>query len=139
DLAIGVTIGPDRATTGGMQTLPLGEMDFVFAVAPHHPLAAAAQALCDSELVQHRAVAVADSAQRLEPTTVNLLPGQDVLTVASMQHKIEALLRCMGCGYVPEPMVREHLADGRLVAKTMERASRLPKMGYAWRNPDPSA
>jgi len=35
--------------------------------------------------------------------------------------------------------VREHIADGRLVAKAMERVSRLPKIGYAWRNPDPSA
>jgi DNA-binding transcriptional LysR family regulator len=83
-------------------------------------------------------VAVADSAQRLTPLTVNLLPGQDVLTVSSMQLKIEALLRCMGCGFVPEPMVREHIAAGRLVVKTMQRSVRSPQIGYAWRTPDPS-
>ena len=75
---------------------------------------------------------------RLTPLTVNLLPGQDVLTVSSMQLKIEALLRCMGCGFVPEPMVREHVAAGRLVVKAMQRTVRSPQIGYAWRTPDAS-
>ena len=71
----------------------------------------------------------------LTPLTVNLLPGQDVLTVSSMQLKIEALLRCMGCGFVPEPMVREHLAAGRLIAKPVQRVGRPATLGYAWRTP----
>ena len=41
--------------------------------------------LVDAQLVHHRAVAVADTAQRMTPITVNLLPGQDVLTVPSMR------------------------------------------------------
>jgi DNA-binding transcriptional LysR family regulator len=130
DLAIGV----------GMHTAPpgvaielLGELEFVFAVAPQHPLAGAAEPLSDVEVLRYRAVAVADTAQHLSPLTVNLLPGQDVLTVSSMAAKIEALLRGLGCGFVPEPMVREHLAAGRLLRKRTLRASAAGKMGYAWR------
>ena len=79
----------------------------MFAVASHHPLAeSAARPIDDALLLSHRAVAVADSAQRLSPATVNLLPGRDVLTVASMQAKIEAQARGLGCGVSPEPMVR---------------------------------
>ena len=137
DLAIGV--GIDGSVPAGVQVKEIGTVPFVFAVAPHHPLAAATAPLTDAELIRQRAVAVADSAQRLTPLTVNLLPGQDVLTVSSMQLKIEALLRCMGCGFVPEPMVREHIAAGRLIVKTMQRPTRVPQMGYAWRTPDPSA
>jgi len=137
DLTIGVAM--DRTTVPGVQIKELGHLQFVFAVAPHHPLAAMTQALSDSELLHHRAVAVADSAQRMAPATVNLLPGQEVLTVSSMQLKIEALLRCMGCGFVPEPMVREHIAAGRLVAKPVQRATSLGRLGYAWRLPDGSA
>ena len=133
DLAIG--IGTDRSVPTGVQMKELGSAAFVFAVAPHHPLAAAAAPISDAELLRHRAVAVADSAQRLTPLTVNLLPGQDVLTVSSMPLKIEALLRCMGCGFVPEPMVREHLAAGRLVAKPVQRVGRVAALGYAWRTP----
>jgi len=138
ELAIGVNMQTNLP--GGVQYKELGSVDFVYAVAPHHPLAHVKEPITDTELVRHRAVAVADSAQRLAPITVNLLPGQDVLTVASIQHKIEALLRCMGSGFVPEPMVREHIAAGRLIVKTTDRSARpLPKMGYAWRTPDASA
>ena len=130
DLAIGV--GMNTAPPGVAIEL-LGELEFVFAVAPQHPLAAAAEPLSDVEVLRYRAVAVADTAQHLSPLTINLLPGQDVLTVSSMAAKIEALLRGLGCGFVPEPMVREHLAAGRLLRKRTQRASAAGKMGYAWR------
>ena len=130
DLAIGV--GMNTAPPGVAIEL-LGELEFVFAVAPQHPLAAAAEPLSDVEVLRYRAVAVADTAQHLSPLTINLLPGQDVLTVSSMAAKIEALLRGLGCGFVPEPMVREHLAAGRLLRKRTQRASAGGKMGYAWR------
>ena len=133
DLAIGVAI--ERGLPPGLQMKELGSMAFVFAVAPHHPLAQCQLPISDAELMRHRAVAVADSAQRLAPMTVNLLPGQDVLTVSSMQLKIEAQLRCMGCGFVPEPLVREHLAAGRLVARPVQRPTQSARLGYAWRTP----
>jgi DNA-binding transcriptional LysR family regulator len=117
-----------------VQLRPLGEMAFVFAVAPHHPLATFDGPIPESELLRHRAVAVADSAQRLAPVTLNLLPGQDVFTVASTQAKLEAQLRCLGCGYLPEPLAREHIAAGRLVAKQTHRCPEPARFGYAWRN-----
>ena len=131
DLAIGV--GMDGTPPPGIAVEPLGEVEFVFAVAPGHPLAAAPGAIGDAEVLRFRAVAVADSAQRLAPITVNLLPGQDVLTVATMATKVEALLRGLGCGYVPEPVVREHLRAGRLLARPTLRPAHAARMGYAWR------
>ena len=131
DLAIGVMMNvPPQA---GVEVRLLGEVAFVFAVAPHHPLAGAAEPISEAQMLAHRAVAVADSAQRLSPATVNLLPGQDVLTVSTMAAKIEALLRCLGCGYVPEPQVRDHLRSGRLVAKAVQRERMAAQFGYAWR------
>ncbi len=131
DLAIGV--GLHAAAPAGVATEALGELEFVFAVAPHHPLAANTEALSDAQLVQHRAVAVADSAQRLSPLTVNLLPGQDVLTVATVQAKIEAQLRCLGCGFITEPMARPHVEAGRLVVRRVQRPQQAVRLGYAWR------
>jgi DNA-binding transcriptional LysR family regulator len=132
DLAIGVA--SDTAAVPGIEMRRLGDMQFVFCVAPHHPLATASEPLDDAVLLRHRAVAVADSAQRLSPHTVNLLPGQDVLTVPTMQAKIEAQLRCLGCGFVPEPLVRDHLRLGRLVQKAVHRDRTPVRMGYAWRS-----
>jgi DNA-binding transcriptional LysR family regulator len=132
DLAIGV--GMQAAPPSGIEFALLGEMEFVFAVAPSHPLAAATQPIGDADLLLYRAVAVADSAQRLAPVTVNLLPGQDVLTVSSTRDKIEAQLRGMGCGFVPEPHARCHIEAGRLVVKAVQRPRHSIPMGYAWRS-----
>jgi DNA-binding transcriptional LysR family regulator len=131
ELAIGVS--GEHSNPGGIELKPLGEMPFVYCVAPHHPLAAAAAPLEDEQLVHHRAVAVADTAQRLTPLTVNLLPGQDVLTVPHMRAKMEALVRGLGCGFLPEPMARPHLEAGRLVKKDTARASPAARLHYAWR------
>ncbi|KAB2872972.1 MAG: LysR family transcriptional regulator [Burkholderiaceae bacterium] len=131
DLALGLT--SDTGAQVGIEMRPLGEMPFVFAVAPHHPLAAAAEPLSDQEIQRHRAIAVADSAQRLAPATHNLLGGQDVLTVTSMQAKVEAQLRCLGCGFLPEALVRAHVRNGVLVIKQVQRGDPKASLCYAWR------
>jgi DNA-binding transcriptional LysR family regulator len=131
DLAIGVSAR--HLNPGGIELRPLGEVPFVFCVAPHHPLAQATGPLTDAQLVHHRAVAVADTAQRLTPMTVNLLPGQDVLTVPSMRTKLEALLRNLGCGFLPEPQARPHLEAGHLVHKETARPAAVAQLHYAWR------
>jgi molybdate transport repressor ModE-like protein len=139
DLAIGVgNIG--TAAPAGVDVKPLGEIDFVFAVAPHHALATHDGPIDDATLLRHRAVAVADSARRQAPLSVNLLPGQDVFTVATVQAKLEAHLRCLGCGWLAEPIAREHIRAGRLVVKPTQRESPRARLGYAWRStgvPDP--
>ena len=78
-------------------------------------------------------MAVADTAQRLTPRTVNLLPGQDVLTVPSTRAKLEALLRGLGSGFLPEAMARPHIEAGRLVLKSTLRSSPTARLHYAWR------
>jgi DNA-binding transcriptional LysR family regulator len=131
DLAIGVS--DEHANPGGIELKPLGGVPFVFCVAPHHALAKAETPLVDAQLVHHRAVAVADTAQRATPITVNLLPGQDVLTVPTMRAKLEALLRCLGCGFLPEPLARPHLEAGHLVQKETARGPFTARLHYAWR------
>jgi DNA-binding transcriptional LysR family regulator len=131
DLAIGVS--EEYANPGGIELKPLGAVPFLFCVAPHHALAKADAPLVDAQLVHHRAVAVADTAQRATPITVNLLPGQDVLTVPTMRAKLEALLRCLGCGFLPEPLARPHLEAGHLVHKETARGAFSARLHYAWR------
>lgn len=131
DLALGVAMEP--TTTADVHSHPLGTVRFVYAVAPHHPLAAAPEPLSDALLQRHRAVAVADTAQRSVGLTFGLLGGQDVLTVASMQAKLDAQLRGLGGGFVPESMARSFLETGRLVAKKVVRPERIVGLRYAWR------
>ncbi len=67
----------------------------------------------------------------LTPNALSLLQS-----VADAVHaKLEAQLRGLGGGFLPEPMARLHLNTGRLVLKQVERASRTARMHYAWRSP----
>jgi len=88
DLALGVATD---AAVVDIQTAPLGTLRMVFAVAPHHPLAQHSGPLQDADVRAHRAVAVADSTQRGRGVTHNLLLGQDVLTVPSMQQHVRGM------------------------------------------------
>lgn len=134
DLALGVVVEP--GTTPGVQSHELGDLPFVYCVAPHHPLATAPEPISDDVLVKHRAVAVADSAQqRGQAITMSLLAGQDVFTVATMGAKLDAQLRGLGGGFLPEPVARPYLESGRLVQREVQRASRRSvRMSYAWRS-----
>ncbi|HYE39525.1 MAG TPA: LysR family transcriptional regulator [Ramlibacter sp.] len=132
DLALGVVLEP--GTTAGIQSHELGDLGFVYAVAPHHPLASAPEPISDDTLLRHRAVAVADSAQqRRTAITLGLLAGQDVFTVGSMGAKLDAQLRGLGGGFLPEPMARPYLESGRLVARDVQRPTRRIRLSYAWR------
>ena len=130
DIAIGVSDPGNHADVHGK---PLGDLRFVYAVAPHHPLASAPEPLTDEMVRQHRAVAAADSIQRGRGLSVGLLPGQDVFTVSTMPAKLDAQLRGLGGGFVPECLARPYIDSGRLVVKKMERTQRVIRLYYAWR------
>ena len=131
DLALGV---PESTNYAGIHGEPLGDVSFVYAVAPHHPLATAAEPLTDELIRQHRAVAVADTIARGNGLTFGLLGGQDVFTVATMQAKLDAQLRGLGGGFVPESMAHNFIETGRLVAKKVARPERIVRVNYAWRS-----
>ncbi len=131
DLAIGVAIEP--GIHADLQSKLLGPVAFVFAVAPHHPLASLPEPLTDAVIQHHRAVAVADSVQRGAGMTLGLLSGQDVFTVATMPDKLDAQLRGLGGGFLPEPIARPFVQSGRLVVKKVSQPERVARLNYAWR------
>ncbi|WP_439536201.1 LysR family transcriptional regulator [Methyloversatilis sp.] len=131
DLAIGVDADDSRVS--GVQIEPLGDVPFVFVVAPQHPLARIDAVLTPAVIRMHRAVAIADSALKLSPLSRNLQPGQDVLTVPTLDMKIDAQLRGLGCGFLPESRVRAHIAARRLVAKDTGE-TKVARFSIAWRS-----
>lgn len=131
DLAIGTSAQPPGSS---VICEVLGPMEMVFCVAPHHPLAKVEGVLTSADLAPHRIVAVADTARSLAPMTLGVMPGQEVLTVPSMATKLEALVRGLGCGFLPTPMVRRHVDAGRLLVKQTFQGKRVSPMNYAWRN-----
>ncbi len=135
DLAIGVV--NESTTQAGIASKPLGQLEFVFAIARQHSLAGAPEPLSDALIGQHRAVAVADSVPSGAGLTLGLLSGQDVLTVPNMNAKLRAQLRGLGTGFLPRYLAQPHIDRGALVVKQVQRAQRIARCSYAWRQ-DPA-
>lgn len=132
DLIIGAS--GEGPSGGGYNSMHLGEINMVFAVAPHHPLANHEEPIPSTTIMQHRAVAVADSSRQLAPRTSGLLSGQDVLTVPDMESKIDAQIRGLGIGYVPTHLIESEITNGRLVIKKVESESLGREALIAWRS-----
>jgi DNA-binding transcriptional LysR family regulator len=131
DLVIGATNEPP--TIPGLRWFELGVMDWVFAVAPRHPLAAADEPLQRDMVARHRAVVVADSARASGGRGYGVLGGQTVLAVPSMRAKILAQREGLGAGWLPRHRVDALLKRGALIEKRMADP-REPNILYvAWR------
>ena len=132
DLVIGAP--GDGPSGGGYAHALLGDVEFLFAVAPNHPLAGATEPLSNDLIRSYRAVAAADSSRDLPPRTVGLLPGQSVLTVPDLEIKRLAQKRGLGVGYLPRHMIAGDIATGKLIVKATEDGISIRHpLYYAWR------
>ena len=131
DISIGAP--GDGPSSGGISVKPLGMMPFVFAVAPHHPLARLEEPLQNQDIVQFRSVSAADSSRNLAPRTSGILTGQDVLTVANMDAKVQAQAKGLGVGYMPQYLAEEQVLLGNLVIKQVAEPKPDAMMYLAWR------
>lgn len=130
DLVIGA---PNEGPAGGgYVTHPMGRVEFVFAIAPQHPLAAYAEPLQAADIMQFRAVTAADSSRHLPARTSGLLNGQDVLTVPNMAAKLIAHQLGLGVGYLPRQIALREAADGRLVIKSVAEPKPESQFFMAW-------
>jgi LysR family transcriptional regulator, transcriptional activator of the allD operon len=129
--AIGVpgfhTINDDFVTEA------LGVIDWVFVVAPTHPLAHAPEPLGNAVLRRYPAINVADTSQRLNKRSSWRLPGQQELFVPDIPAKIACFVRGLGVGFLPAPRAREHLRQRHLVERQVSVGLSPSPLGFAWR------
>jgi DNA-binding transcriptional LysR family regulator len=137
DLLVGAA--GEGPSGGGYISEPMGEVGFVFAVAPDHPLASIDRPLTKLDLQEHRAIVVADTARKLTARTVGVLFGQRAITVPDMRTKLAFQSAGLGFGFLPEPCTRDAIQAGRLVALAVEEP-RLPETFHlAWRSSERGA
>lgn len=131
DLVIGALGDPPPG--GGYRLRLLAQMTTVFAVAPGHPLAHAAEPLAESAIARYRGVLAADTSQRLPARSLHTLSGQETLTVPDLATKLAVQLAGLGCGYLPWPLAAAHVDAGRLVVRRTEHPRPPQPMHLAWR------
>ncbi len=132
DIAIGAP--GDGPPGGGYAIKAIGNLEFHYAVAPHHPLAKLDEPLQNIDIMRYRAVSAADSSRNLAPRTSGILSGQDVLTVPDMQAKLQAQISGLGVGYLPRALAERHAALGTLVIKLVAEPKPEAVSFLAWRS-----
>ena len=135
-----LVIGADAAgaPSGAYRSQPLGELQFGFCVSPRHPLAALNRPLTAADIASYCAVVVADTSRDLPPRTRGLLNQQPLIVMPTMQAKIEAQIRGVGCGYLPLSLAAPHISQGQLVqCVTNDVVPMTEQLVYAWREQAP--
>jgi len=114
DLVVAATNEPPAMAH--LQWFELAQLEWVFAVSPRHPLAREKQPLSTEAIAAHRSVVVADTSRLAIARSYGVQTHQERLAMPSMRAKIAAQVAGMGVGWLPLEKVRQHLAQGTLVA-----------------------
>ncbi|PJC86751.1 LysR family transcriptional regulator [Vibrio sp. HA2012] len=114
DIVIGAT---GELPRGLFHTHKIGQVRFVFAVSPHHPLANIRQPIEQEQLVHYPSIVVADTSQILPVQNSGLFASKQVIQVSSIESKIAAQLRGLGVGFIPVHLAQPYLDSGQLIAK----------------------
>jgi DNA-binding transcriptional LysR family regulator len=129
-----VIAGGDAPAGGGVRTRALGNVEFVFCVAPQHPLAHAKAPLTQADIVAHRAVVIADTARNLPLRSAGWLQQQPRLTVADLPSKLAAQQAGLGVGSLPRWLADREVAAGRLAACDWAGGNPRETLHLAWRS-----
>jgi len=130
DIAIGVT---GELPKGQYHVVEIGELEFVFALNPAHPLAQHAGPIPTEALLQFPSIVVADSSTALAQRSSGLFDSRQVIRVPNMQTKIKAQQLGLGVGYIPKHLILDALTAGSLVACHVEMPRPPQAVFMAWR------
>jgi DNA-binding transcriptional LysR family regulator len=131
DLVIGAS--GDIPNSAIFSTQALFDVQFIYCVAPKHPLARAQEPIASSDVSRFRAIAIADTSRSLPIRTTGLLLGQDKLVVPSMQAKIDAQIAALGGGYLATWFAKSHIKEKRLIEKRVDAPKPHSNLVLAWR------
>ncbi|MBS3804611.1 MAG: LysR family transcriptional regulator [Oleiphilaceae bacterium] len=130
-------VGGDQISRppGGFTSALMGEVPFVYAVSPDHPLTRLKQPLTEEDIARFPAAVAADSSRSLPAGSAGIFRRQQTLTVSNIDQKIAVQQAGLAVGWLPEPRVREHLIKGLLVELEVHEV-RQPIMLHLARHTD---
>lgn len=94
----------------------MGEVEFVFAVAPEHPLTLHKGPVDASAIRAFPTIVITDTSLTTPSRSSGLLESRQTIKVANIDAKIEAQMLGVGVGFLPRHQVSHLLAKGQLIA-----------------------
>jgi DNA-binding transcriptional LysR family regulator len=131
DLVIGT--GVETMPSPGIKYHKIGEVEWLFAVAPGHELTNAPLPLSRQLIEQHRFIVVRDTARNQAPQSRRVFSKRPVLSVPSITEKIHAQCLGLGVGFLPAHRIQAQLGQGQLIALPVENAIPTEGINMAWK------
>ena len=114
------------------QAKRLQDIEFIFCIAPQHPLARFDRPLTPDDLRAHTAIVVADSARLLPTRSIGLHAGQSRITVSNIEAKIALQIAGLGYGFLPRCRIDTALTQRQLVARDVAEVRANEPLWLAW-------
>lgn len=130
DIIVGAMHEPPSSSEFGFSRL--GDLEQVFAVAPHHPLAQEEEPLNRRIIKRYRAIVVGDTAQAGASTASQLFDEQEAITVFDFKTKLELQISGLGCGYLPRYLAQRFLDSGALIEKKVVAQTLFEPVWIGW-------
>ncbi|EPJ9228705.1 LysR substrate-binding domain-containing protein [Klebsiella oxytoca] len=135
DIAIGA---PNQVVRNGeVLCAEMPAVEWVFAIAPDHPLAAVHRSLQAEDLRRYPAICIQDTSVQLEPKVAWQLRGQKALVAADYHSKIAMHRHGLGIGFLPRHFCQRYIDDGSLVSVPVDVSKPATPLFLAWQNEPP--
>jgi DNA-binding transcriptional LysR family regulator len=112
DLALGAS---GDLPKGIFEYRPMGEVEFVFAVAREHPLGFHKGAIDAAAIAAFPTIVIADSSLSSPGRSSGLLESRQIIRVPNVTAKIQAQVLGVGVGFLPKHLIHAEIARGDLV------------------------
>ncbi|MDF7666936.1 HTH-type transcriptional activator AllS [Orbaceae bacterium ESL0727] len=130
-LAIGAT--GSESLDNMINVHPLGEIEWLFVIAKHHPLAKIEGKLSNDVLRGYPAINVEDTSTHITKRVAWLLPGQVEITVPNLRTKLACHLKGLGIGFLPKKLCQSYIEKGDLIRCDVFNERKPSQLSLAWK------
>lgn len=117
----------------GIASQAMAQNEMALYVNKTHPLIAYQRPLSNDDIANFVTVVVHDSAKTAIPKSIGVIENSQHLYVASLDHKIKAIISGLGCGFLPKKRVQTYVQQGILVALETEKIKPPDELLIAWK------
>ncbi|MCG9696652.1 DNA-binding transcriptional activator PunR [Shewanella sp. Isolate11] len=136
DIAIGATTA--IPVGGDYRFRDMGDIEWSFLVAKHHPLANIEHPLTDAELAIYPAICLEDTSREIPKRVTWLLENQRRLVVPDWIRAINCYREGLGIGYMPKHFATAFVQSGALVEKQLALPKAPSPCCLAWNDANKS-